>query len=437
MKLAYLVFGVDNLGGTERTVVNQATALAERFEVRILSVVRQADRPHVPIDPRVRVDYLLDVRDREHPTLPGGGTPPEARALADRPSLLVPARWDSQFDALTDVAMERLLPSLDADVLVTVTPGLLAAALRLAPSRTVVVHQEHRPSAQRTAGREPLLVHAAQADVLAVLTQDSADWLTRELAGTAPEIVVVPNPLSSAFSPRSDLAGDVILSGGRFMGEKQFAKLVDAFALVADDLPTWRLRLIGDGPLRNQLVRQIRQHDLWDRVELPGSVSDVATEWARASIGALTSRNEALPLTLQEAMAAGVPCVSFDTCTGPRDLIHHEVNGLLITQESVEGMAAALHRLATDHDLRARLGAAALASVRERYDGGAIAERWAAIFTAAVERRAGRSRFAALAARPVPSPTPVVAPSVAGVTPAAARTAILTLAVACAGIRWV
>lgn len=448
LRLTYLVLGVDSMGGTERTVVNQAASLADRFDVRILSVLRQADRPHAAIDPRVRVDYLVDLRDPARPSLVTGVTPADAAALAGRPSLLVPARWDGQFDALSDVAMEQVLPGLDADVVVTVTPGLLAAALRLLPSRTVVVHQEHRASAQRTGGREPLLAHAAQADLVAVLTQDSADWLRAELAGgPVPELVVVPNPLPPTFSPRSELSDDVILSGGRFTGEKQFVKLLDAFALIADDLPTWRLRLIGDGPLRNQLVRQIRRHDLWDRVELPGAVTDVAAEWARASIGALTSRHEALPLTLQEAMAAGVPCASFDTCTGPRDLITHEVDGLLVTQESVVGMATALHRLATDADLRARLGAAALISVRERYAARSIADVWAGLLTDAVARRAGRGRLAALATRqlPIPATDPASDPAndpaddpapdatrLREVTPAQARTALLRLAVDCA-----
>lgn len=435
MRVAYLVFALDSMGGTERTVVNQAAAILETSDqagVSIINVVRTADRPHVEIDARIRVQHLLDVRDPDHPIVVDGPTPPDAAGLRQRASVLVPSHWDAQFDALCDVALEHHLPGLDVDVLVTVTPGLLAAATRLAPSSTVVVHQEHRPSAQRTDGLEPLLVHGPQADVIAVLTQDSADWLTARLGPTAPEIVVVANPLAPSFCPRSDLESRTIVSGGRFQGEKQWGKLIDAFALVADDLPDWRLRLVGDGPLRNQLVRTIRKHDLWDRVELPGPVADMAGEWAGASICALTSRNEALPMMLQEAMAAGVPCASFDTCTGPRDLIEHEVTGLLVTQESVVGMAVALRRLATDDDLRHRLGTAAVDSVRRRTDPAAVARRWVEVFAGALDRRGGRGRLAAAATRSAPVRHLESAPATGATTPVEARRAALELAVRCA-----
>ncbi len=82
-----------------------------------------------------------------------------------------PPRWDAQFTALCDVALERHLPDLDPDVLVTVTPGLLAAAEQLVGDRVVLVHQEHRSSSDRVSGLEPLLTYGPRADVLALLTE--------------------------------------------------------------------------------------------------------------------------------------------------------------------------------------------------------------------------------------------------------------------------
>ena len=155
------------------------------------------------------------------------------------------------------------------------------------------------------------------------------------------------------------------------------------------------------------------------------------SEWGRASICALTSRAEAFPLGLQEAMAAGVPCVTFDCASGPREIVRHEVNGLLVAPESIAGMSAALLRLGTDDDLRRRLGAGALDSATE-WDADVLAGRWLAIFEAAIARRAGRPRYAALSAMPAPEPPATPAYDAAGVTPAAARHAALSLAVAAA-----
>ena len=420
MKVTFLVQSAHKLGGTERAAITQANALAAAgHDVKILSVVKSAEEPAFTIDRRVAVEHLVDL------------TVTHDEALHARPSLLVPQRWDKQFSALTDVGLERGLRSLTTDVLVTVTPALLACAVQLAPDPVVVVHQEHRSSSQRTSGMEPLLVNAPRADVVALLTPSIADWLRAELGAVAPELVVMPNPLPQGFTPRSLLDSRTIVVAGRLVMEKQFTKLVQAFADVADQLPGWRLRILGQGHQRPHLVRETRKRGLWDRVELPGSTTDMASEWARASIFALTSRAEGFPLQMQEAMAAGVPCVSFDCASGPREIIQHEVNGLLVAPESIAGMSMALLRLGTDDDLRHRLGAGALESAAA-WDADTISVRWVEIFEMAIARRAGRPRYAALSATPAPPPPATPTYDASGVTPASARHAALALAVAAA-----
>ncbi len=420
MRITFLVQSAHKQGGTERSAISQANALAAAgHDVRILSVVKAADQPAFAIDDRVKVDHLVDL------------TVTYDEELHARESRLVPQRWDKQFSALTDSGLEQGLRGLATDVLVTVTPALLACALELAPDSVVVVHQEHRSSSQRTSGMEPLLVNAPRADVVALLTPSIADWLRSQLRAVAPEIVVMPNPLPQGFAPRSLLDSRTIVAAGRLVMEKQFTKLVEAFADVADQLPGWRLRILGQGHQRPHLVRETRKRGLWDRVELPGSTTDMPSEWGRASICALTSRAEGFPLGLQEAMAAGVPCVTFDCASGPREIVRHEVNGLLVAPESIAGMSAALLRLGTDDDLRHRLGAGALDSATE-WDADVLAGRWVAIFEAAIARRAGRPRYAALSAAPAPEPPQTPAYDAAGVTPAAARHAALSLAVAAA-----
>jgi hypothetical protein len=278
---------------------------------------------------------------------------------------------------------------------------------------------------------EPLLVNAPRADVVALLTPTIADWLRGELGPVAPEIVVMPNPLPQGYAPRSLLDSRTVVAAGRLVMEKQFTKLVHAFGDVADQLPGWRLRILGQGHQRPHLVRETRKRGLWDRVELPGTSPDMASEWGRASVFALTSRAEGFPLQMQEAMAAGVPCVSFDCASGPREIVRHEVNGLLVAPESIAGMSAALLRIGTDDDLRHRLGAGALDTAAE-WDAGRIADRWVEIFEAALARRAGRPRYAALTSAPAPEPPVTPAHDASGVTPAAARHAALSLAVAAA-----
>ena len=188
MKIAFIVFNIDGMGGTSRSAITQANALAPHQDVRIVSVTRSGDRPHYDIDPRIPVDYLVDVRDPKKPAaLPEGLVAADAAAALHRQeSALVPNRWDKQFTALCDVAMEAALPTLDVDVAVTVTPGLLVAGIDLLPDRVVVVHQEHRSSSGRSRGLEPLLNYAPRADVVAMLTPPLEDWLHDQLGAAVP-----------------------------------------------------------------------------------------------------------------------------------------------------------------------------------------------------------------------------------------------------------
>ena len=121
MKVTYLVQSAHKLGGTERSAITQANALAAAgHEARILSVVKAAAEPVFDIDPRVVVEHLVDLTSTYDETLQASE------------SVLVPPRWDKQFSELTDIALERGLTGLQTDVLVTVTPALLACAVQLA-----------------------------------------------------------------------------------------------------------------------------------------------------------------------------------------------------------------------------------------------------------------------------------------------------------------
>ena len=101
MRIGYLVFNLDGMGGTSRSAITQANALAGDHDVTLLSVTRSGDRPHYWIDERISVRYLVDVREGQDPSVPGVDlSATRARALHERESLVVPERWDGQFTAL-------------------------------------------------------------------------------------------------------------------------------------------------------------------------------------------------------------------------------------------------------------------------------------------------------------------------------------------------
>ncbi|MCF6376516.1 stealth conserved region 3 domain-containing protein [Nocardioides KLBMP 9356] len=443
LDIVFVLFNADGMGGTARSGIEQANALlalGEGHRVRILSVWRSGDTTHYPLADGLEVTYLVDVRGGRATAVAGRHPDGVAHELAQRESVIVPRSWDALYNGLTDATMREALGSIEADVLVTTTPELLAVVAQLAPDDVALVHQEHRASSARVNDLGALLEFAPRADIVVSLTESMSRWLAGRLGGAAPELLVIPNPLPGTPQPRSSLDQKTFVTAGRLAPEKQFEHLVDAFWRIHEDIPGWTLTIWGDGPRADNLAAQVRKLGLEDRVLLPGSTRDLAAEWARASVAVLASRGEGYPLVLQEAMSAGVPPVSYDCPSGPREMITHDVDGLLVPPASKAAMAAAMLRMATDDDLRSRLGAAALAR-SEQWDGQRLARRWVDTFRRAVERRADplAPRRVLHGLRPGPLGDLPETSSAAGVTPAEARTTtlrVLTSAASAAGDDW-
>ena len=95
-------------------------------------------------------------------------------------------------------------------------------------------------------------------------------------------------------------------------------------------------------------------------VRLAGRTSDPASWFDACRVFVLSSRFEGFPNVLLEAMAAGVPCISFDCPSGPGEIIQDGVNGTLVQPSDIDALARAMERLATDIGLRQKYSSAGL-----------------------------------------------------------------------------
>lgn len=225
---------------------------------------------------------------------------------------------------------------------------------------------------------------------IATLTSESAEWLRQQTR--ARTIAIIPNaapwplPVEQPYltAPIMPAGWRMLLAVGRLCEQKQFALLVAVFHRLAARFPNWVLVILGEGPDRKGLEEQIAAGGLTHRVYLPGRVGNVGQWYAAADLYVMTSRFEGFPNSLAEAMACGLPAVSFDCDTGPRDIIRHEVDGVLVAAGDVTAMEAALERLMRDESLRRRFGEKA-AEARERFSVERIAAMWEQLFEKARE----------------------------------------------------
>ncbi|WP_417385057.1 glycosyltransferase family 4 protein [Gimesia sp.] len=213
-----------------------------------------------------------------------------------------------------------------------------------------------------------------RASALVVQTQGVADFCRQWLKSTHIEVIpnAVPAPRSPdvpAVSPETLVArspSKLILGLGRLSHEKGFDRLLDAFASIAGDFPDWRLRILGEGPLRDSLQEQINHLGLQDQVTLPGWTSEPELQLDQGALFVLPSRYEGFPNALLQAMSRGLACISYDCESGPAEIIRPELDGLLVPADSVTELGQALKRLMGDEALRSRLANEAL-QVTERF----------------------------------------------------------------------
>ena len=172
---------------------------------------------------------------------------------------------------------------------------------------------------------------------------------------------VIHNAVDVDAAPRARPADGptVVVAVGRLKYPKDTRTLVEAAAQVPGD---WRLDLVGDGPERAEL-----EQVSGERVHFVGERDDVPELLAGASVFVLSSRSEGFPISVLEAMAAGLPVVASDV-GGVREQVEQEVTGLLVPRGDAVALASAIERLVRDPELRRRMGEAGRARAARLFD---------------------------------------------------------------------
>ncbi|WP_446219236.1 glycosyltransferase family 4 protein [Micromonospora sp. IBHARD004] len=371
MKFSFLIHNFYGVGGTNRAVLNLATALVEAgHEVEVASVFRRLDRTMFTVDERITVVPLVDTRPRRPDR-----TDPRHR----EPSTLIPAteEFHLTYSRLTDERIVSYLRATDADVVVGTRPGLNLAVAQHAPEHAVRVAQEHMTQDLiDDALKAEISRHYRRIDLAYTVT--SADAAAFRSGNPVPgtRIEVLPNSSPPPGVPPADGRSRIVVAAGRLDPIKRYDRLIIAFASAAADCPGWTLRIYGDGEQRQALAALIRELGVYDQVQLMGRRDDMSTEWVKAAIVAISSERESFGMTIVEAMRLGLPVVSTDCPVGPREIIDDGEDGLLVPSDDLDAYAAALRTLMRNDDLRARMAKMALAN-SARFDPAHLAAQFA------------------------------------------------------------
>lgn len=353
-----------SLGGKEARAVRLMNAFGDAADHTVLSAMPDQMGARDAIDPNIRVDFPKDA-----PSLQGKPSPGRYRDIAafmQRFDLVLTYNWGAM-----DVPGARRMFPAGCPPLIHHEDGFNA-------------DEAERLNWKRNLFRRMML---ATADALVVPSVRLETIARKVWHQPMARLHRIPNgidtgryaqpPEPGAIPGFSRLTGDVVigtLAGLRAV--KNLPRLVRAVAALPAHV---QLVIVGEGPERDAITDQAAALGLSDRVHLPGFLPDPHRYVGHFDIFALSSDSEQFPISLVEAMAAGLPVVATDV-GDVKDMVAHENRDLIIPPSDETAFAAALDLLAWDETMRRRLGFANQEKARAAYNETAMISRYAALY---------------------------------------------------------
>ena len=379
MKLLYCIRATYNPGGMERVLLNKVTYLVEKlhWDVTIVTTDQQGRPPFYPFPESVRmVDLGINYSDDN-----------DKRPLGKIAGYLRKRRRHRK-------ALTALLQREKADIVVSLYPSESSFIPDIKDGSKKVLELHYCKFFRLQYGRKGLLglidrLRTRQ-DERIVRRFDKFVVLTHEdcgYCGALNNIEVIPNAAMPLTDRCSDVSRKRIIAVGRLDYQKGFDRLIEAWELVSKNPLSrgWRLDIFGQGEWQDMLQRMIDRAGLQETAHINRPTTSIGDEYAHSSMLVMSSHYEGFPMVMIEAMACGLPVVSFDYKCGPGDIIEDGVNGLLVTDGDIEGLAAAMTRLMSDGAYRRELSANAR-KVTDTYSEEAVMARWLNLFTSLTEK---------------------------------------------------
>lgn len=193
-------------------------------------------------------------------------------------------------------------------------------------------------------------------------------------------VEIIPNAYSFMPESPAKLDNKIVLSIGHFNEQKRRDLLISSWNNINKKHPEWKLVIVGKGHLKGEVVKQINDLGLMESIIIKDPTTDIMNCYLNASIYLMTSEYEALPMVLIEAKVCGLPCVSFDIISGPKEIIQNGKDGDLADFPNTIEIAEKVNSL-IDQDLkRKEYGFIARNDALKRFDPEKIYNQWEELF---------------------------------------------------------
>ena len=371
MKILYQIHSTYNPGGMERVLLNKVTYLVEKmgWEVTVVTTDQKDRPPFYPFPEGVRmIDLEINYSD--------DNGKPFFKKLAGY------FRRRQEHKKRLKALLEKERP----DVVDCFYPGecSFVPLFKDGSKKVMELHQSKLFHYQYNrlglmgladkvrARMDERLVR--KFDRFVVLTQED-----KQMWGEMPGIRVIPNAANFIAENYSDCSAKRVIAVGRLDYQKSFDRLIMAWEKVVQKRPDWRLDIFGQGEWQEMLQKMIDDRGLQDVVRVNAPTKNIGKEYSESSMLVMSSHYEGFPMVMVEAMACGLPAVSFDFKCGPKDIIKDGENGVIVPDGDIDALAEAMMKLMGDDELRKRMGEEAK-KVVETYSEEKVMSKWMKLY---------------------------------------------------------
>lgn len=198
---------------------------------------------------------------------------------------------------------------------------------------------------------------------------------------------VIPNPLTTypEHVKEHHETHHRIICAGRLDYQKGYDLLIEAFSLIADKCPKWHIDIFGSGEEERALCKMISQKGLEERISIHPATDHIYEEYQNSDFLVFSSRYEGWGLVLVEAMACGIPTVSFRCNYGPEEIVTNDVDGLLVKNGDIQELSDKIFWMITHPQQREKMGVNARIAV-SKYKKEPIFQKWLTILNDLIEK---------------------------------------------------
>lgn len=211
------------------------------------------------------------------------------------------------------------------------------------------------------------------AALIVLTTDDAKHWENIKKA------IVIPNSLPFYPDKTSNCESKKIISVGRLNEQKGYNMLLKAWQNIAPIHPEWSIHIYGNGELKGELLKEIESKRLSNSFFIEEPVTNITDKYSESSFYVMSSRFEGFGMVLIEAMACGLPTISFDCPNGPADIIANNEDGYLVTNGNIAELAEKINYLIENEETRKSMGIKARENVK-RYLPDKVISKWIELF---------------------------------------------------------